>query len=771
MSVRLGALALVVAATVAVSRDSQAKNPITWVGEKLAAGVTEGAVEKLDPVLARTLADVDRSLTKQELQIGAVAGGLIGKTSSELGVRLDQVDGILEKRILQVQLGVDGVLDHGLDKIDGVARARLAQVDGIVAARIQQVSGDVTKVLGQADTILRERLGDVGQIVTGAIDQADGALGARIEQIDEIAGRRLGNVDVIATKQRLGLERTITRIAWLLALVIFVVVVLRALWTEYLAHEEDLEEAEAGTERAALYVLVFGRTLLRHGLVAGAIAFLLATVPAHLPMAAAQEQDDLVARHASELERSLAALDWTRVRFHASQLELLEPANVARYQALAAKADLLRDLLGKPTALATPAGAQAMLDRAHALERLQGGRPDPDARTVEAMIVWQQGKTRRDEQRSATIAARALWSSPRGFTLRPMARLLVEAYLHAPIPADEDSGSLESAAGMAGVLAAAGPDAGPSPFEGAEALFHLMERLDEVSSGAFVAMVEAQARVSRLGVEPASKAFGQALAERNEQAHRIVTAWEEFDGALRESVALHGNPIILGVFRLDDVPLTHALWFTTQPKTIAPPKRLRELGDAPADKALKLAIAPARAVWARRYGNLLDGPARALVEVQEAQRFQEREEQALAFESAYAAVKDDEAGVAAAPPAKLTKPAKPSKPAEPPSSSLSAIAAALPPAESHRFLAATAAASLGLYQGAGPARTPLATQIAGSLADLQKKAEAALAGEGASLNDSLSKLDADTRRKLHDARVEGVEQLRTQLLGRGTRLI
>jgi hypothetical protein len=165
------------------------------------------------------------------------------------------------------------------------------------------------------------------------------------------------------------------------------------------------------------------------------------------------------------------------------------------------------------------------------------------------------------------------------------------------------------------------------------------------------------------------------------------------------------------------------------------------------------------------------------VEVQEAQRFQEREAQALAFESAYAAVKDDEAAGGAAGPAKPTKsvnptPATTNGPSGPATSpGLSAIAAALPPAESHRFLAATAAASLGLYQGVGPTRTPLATQIAGSLADLQKKAEAALGSEKASLNDSLTKLDATTRQKLHEARVDGVEALRTQLLGRGKRLI
>ena len=177
------------------------------IAKDLAAGAVEGAVEKLEPALGRTLADVDSRLAAHEERIGNVVGGLVGQTSTEIGARLGQVDGILEKRLLQVQLGVDEVLDHGLDKIDGVARARLAQVDDTLAARIKQVDGVVAKTLSQADELLKNRVADVGKVVTGAIDRADGALGERIEQLDEVAGKRLGNVDVIATKQRLGLDQ------------------------------------------------------------------------------------------------------------------------------------------------------------------------------------------------------------------------------------------------------------------------------------------------------------------------------------------------------------------------------------------------------------------------------------------------------------------------------------------------------------------------------------------------------------------------------------
>jgi hypothetical protein len=800
------------AALIGAAGDSSA-GIVSSFTRDLAGGAAQGAVEKIEPVLARTLADVDSRLTRQEQQIGNVAGGLIGKTSSEVGVRLDQVDGILEKRLLQVQLGVDGVLDHGLDKIDGTARARLAQIDGIAAARIQQVDQAVAGTLDKADEILKNRVADIGQVVTGAIDQADGVLGARIEEIDEVAGRRLGNVDVIATKQRLGLEQTITRSAWLLALVIFVVVALKALWSEYLKSEDAIARAEPGNQRAWLYLTVLGKPLLKHGAVAAVVALLLATVPQRLPMTAAKEQQALVNSHTADLEKSVAALDWTRARFHASQLEFLQPDNAAHYQALAAKAELLRDLLARPTALATTAGAIAMLDRARAVIRLQTGRPDPDAETVQAMAIWQLGNNKKQEHEAASIAARALWSSPRGFTLAPMARILVEAYLHAPLAHDQgphpvidsheggksqddggndDDVDLESNKGLEAALDLDVPDPPGDPFGGAETLFHLMKTLDEASADAFIAMVDAQVEVFRLAGDAPAGALAAAKKARNAEAQKVVAAWEDFDRALRDDPILRANPLVLGIFRLDDVALTHALWFTTQPETTAWPRSLASL-NAPGDKALKLAIAPARTVWARRYVGLLQGPARGLVEMQEAERFQQLEDQTLAFEASYQAVKIDQAAAAGGSPAGASsvKSAKSDKPdktkataklaaragTSAPGASTDAIVspalAALPAAEAHRLQAAGAAAALGLYTAAAgdTPRTPLAITIAGQISDLKKKAEELLAQTKTDSDRALTKGQGDASKKLHDARINAIDSLHALLLGRGTRLI
>ena len=760
MSLSARAGMLVVACAVLGASDGARAGILSSVGHDLASGAAAGAVEKLEPALARTIADVDNRLTAQETHVGTVVGGLIGQTSSELGARLGQVDGILEKRLLQVQLGVDQVLDHGLDKIDGVARQRIAQIDSSLAARIKQVDGVAAHTLAEADNVLKTRIADLGQRVNAAVDRADQALDARIQQLDEVAGRRLGNVDVIATKQRLGLERTITRLAWVIALIVFLIVLLRALWSEYLKREATIAGAAPGTARAWRYVTVMAKPLLRHAAVGGAVAVVLAVVPSRLPMAAAQDQQALTEQHYADLERAVQQLDWTRARFHASQLEFLEPDNANHYQALAAKADLLRDVLSRPTALATPAGVKTIMDEVQALERLQGGRPDPDAQTVRAMIIWQGGATRADEHQAATLAARALWATPRGFTLAPMARLLVEAYRHAPVAAIDDDPTLDSVGGLDAVLSIPVSVPAGSPFEGTATLFHLMQKLDDDSSAAFLAMVAAQVAMHQPAPDGTKRTA--ALAARNAAAGRVVAAWQTFDDALRASPVLADNPLVLSIFRLNDVMLTHALWFTTDPTTDRWPTKLAAL-NGEGDKAKKLALAPARAVWARRYAALLQGPARELIELQEAARFEAMEADTLAFEAAMASL-----GGVPAPDA--------DGPDERPKKKSARLARkdVAPPAspEARKLAAANAAAALGLYQQAPgtPVRTPLAVSLTGDLTSLEQKLHAAAPQVKASAGAAAAKGKAALDTKGADAQ-ESLRTLRARLLARGPRLI
>jgi len=759
MSLKTRAAVLAVGCAVLGAGDAARAGILSSVGHELASGAASAAVEKLEPALARTIADVDNRMTSQETHVGNIVGGLIGQTSTELGARLGQVDGILEKRILQVQLGVDQVLDHGLDKIDGVARARLAQIDSTLEKRIKQVDAVAAHTLAEADGVLKSRIAQLGQAADAAVDRADQALDARIQQLDEVAGRRLGNVDVIATKQRLGLEATITRLAWLIALIVFVVVLIRALWNEYLKYEATIAGAPPGTARAWRYLTVLGKPLLRHAVVGGLVAIVLAVVPSRLPMAAAQDQQALTHQHYADLELAVQHLDWTRARFHASQLEFLEPDNAVHYQALAAKADLLRDVLSRPTALATPAGVKSLMDEVQALERLQGGRPDPDAQTVRAMILWQGGTSRTAEHQAATLAARALWATPRGFTLAPMARLLVNAYRHAPVASIDDDPTLDSVGGLDAALEIPVAVAAGSPFEGATALFQLMQRLDDDSSQAFVDMVEAQVTV---GAATGAQDRAAAREARNAAAERVVAAWKLFDDGLRSSPVLADNALVLSVFRLNDVMLTHALWFTTAPTTDAWPKKLAAL-NGPGDKAKKLALAPARAVWARRYAALLQGPARELIELQEADRFEAMETDTLAFEAAMAAL-----GGAPLPAAEVAAQKQENRETK------QKKRVPAPPAtlDARKLAAANAAAALGLYQQKpdAPVRTPLAVSLAGDVKALEQRLESA--GAQAKTAAAASGAKAKTAAEAGtDQLQESLRTLRARLLARGPRLI
>src|SRR6185436_5259719 len=105
----------------------------------------------------------------------------------------------------------------------------------------QEVSGEAQKLLARTDDILRERSADLGRMLNDAVGRADQALAARIDQLDEVAGRRLGNVDVIASRQRIALERTIIQVAVLVGLVVFIVFVLKRLIAE---HGKLVEEDE-----------------------------------------------------------------------------------------------------------------------------------------------------------------------------------------------------------------------------------------------------------------------------------------------------------------------------------------------------------------------------------------------------------------------------------------------------------------------------------------------------------------------------------------------
>jgi hypothetical protein len=696
-----GAIRAAVFAGVALAAAPVDAGLIRYFTREAAGGAAEGAAQELEPVLARTLADVDRRLAGHEDRIGNIANQFVSHTSREAGERLTQIDGIVEKRLLQVQLGANEVIDLGLGKVDRIAEQRLDQVNKALADRIGQVETVAANTLARVDVILQDRTADLGRTVLGVVDRADGALAARIEQLDEVAGRRLGNVDVIATKQRLGLERSALRVAWLIGLVVFIIYIVWTLWTEYVKRDK----VTGGTPRevAIAYAKLFGKPLLRQAAVGGIVAAALWALPGLLPMAAEQAERDLVDRHARELETSYNQRDWTRLRFHASQLEFLEPTNGAHFRALAAKGELLRDFLGRPTMVSTSKGANALLEKVRAVEALLEGQVDPDLLVMRATVLQHTAGTRAQEHRAATLAAQALRANPGGFLLAARARMLVENYLHAPEPSgDPETDSVDA---LVATLDVAIPVPPGSDEEAALLLSRAMRRLDTDSSDAFVKMIEAQAVVARLAGGGKSPALNDARKLRNRHAQAVIAAWVEFDRVLRETPLLENNAVVLNAMRLNDVHLVHALLFAAQPDRIDEPMALASLTKSPEDVALKLKIAPARIVWARRYADLLEGPGRELIELQESHRFLQMERETLAFEAALIELR----GGALA--AWRTRP-RPRPAADP---------------ATREQNAAQAAAVSGIYQSdAAGRRTPLALQLAATLSKRRAELERAL---------------------------------------------
>jgi len=617
---RRAGMLVALALLAALARDAPSAaswNPLKWAGKS----ITSGAAEGLEPVLAATIdhalsagntivATVDDRLNKDRKEAGVVVNTTVEGANQKVAARIDQIDDSLEKRILQIQHAASGLAEELDDKV----KARIQQVDDALKARIQQVDG----------------------VVKGALSQADGILAQRIADLDQAVELRLGNVDVIATKQRLGIEETLLRVAVLIGLVVFVVIVLVRLWRRYgeIADDEATAALEAGARRR-LVVRKLGASLVLQVGAAALAAGVLFVLYQRLPMGAARQADELVAQHEQQLEASLASFDFSRARYQASQLELLRPDRDSHYRALEAKGEIVRDVLARPTLLTTPAGVSSIAERVNSVERLLGSEADPDLLVVKAVVLWQVGRSRRDEHEAASLCARALRLSPRGFALAPLARGYIEDFLAAPFfDADTPLGrDAESADGLRSVLTNVEIDGGGFPLAPTLALGALVRHLDRVSSQAYVEMLKHHAESVRAGAK--QEDIEKARGARTEQAKKVVEAWATFTAAVDDVPGLAGTPAVLAMFRLNDVYASRARWFALHPEEddLAP---LISQGPSRATPVQRAELAPPRIEWSRRYGALLGG-MRNLIEIRDAARWRRLEKETQAFDVALVA--------------------------------------------------------------------------------------------------------------------------------------
>ena len=630
----------------------------------------------------RLLYDFEGVAARRMDQAATLVEGVVDKTFVNTGNLVGTIDASLEARILQVTTSANVTIDN----VGEEARATIGAADRMIANNIArarkatlQILDRVDKAaadrLAQIDEILRLRLGDVGQLVHNLLAQVDEIAKARIDQLDEVAGRRIGNLDVVATKQTLSIEAMLLRLAALLGAFFFFAFLMWTAWVNFVRNSNVIDTIrENGTTREER------RTIQRKlGLWALQTAFALACFAAVvgvayvIPKDAERRSAAQVSQHSTALVNAARVYDFTAVRYHHSQLEILRPGD-ARFRGIAGKAELLRDLFGRPARLHTAEGlreVEAAIEAARALIP-----DDPDLLVIEAYVIWQVGTSRGDELDAADLCAQALamrpaWETrflPTRFMLRPLAESYIRNFRHDPYEPTAEEREAYTRVTAARVGAA-------SRLEQLQQVFaynELVATLDRKVGPAYLAMLDAHAAYERLAAtrpytaEVAAQVT-TALAARTAQAELVVQAWEDFDQGLARSPWLAGDPATLNAFTLDDSVLSHALYFwddaqprpARKPATPARPTAASAAPKAPVptmpprffdgqvaatpakaeDDAVRrrAAAAPMRIRWANRWSLLLGKTTQDVLAKEEAERFRALEARSLEFATAYVA--------------------------------------------------------------------------------------------------------------------------------------
>jgi hypothetical protein len=656
----LGAAILAAAMLPSGAREAEGWNPLRSGGRSLGKGLGEGFVETAAIPLLRSAEETGKRFVRE---VDVHLADRIAQTGGEIGKALDRADLVLKGQVASA----DAVVAARMAQADAMIVARIAQIDAsaskLVAGALgqldqtvrdaQRVATGLVRALGkerqealaQADAMLTARIEQIGDLLGRSLEDVDAVLEARFAQVDEAAGRRIANLDVIATKQSHAIEQSLLRIGALAALLLFVLFVLKRLYEDFDRFSDQGDEAAPARK---IKVKVLGKTgglfLLR--ILAGGIgALVIYALYLKLPLGAERRSAELLERHRRAFAASQAGLDFAGVRHYASQLVLLDPDRHATYRATERKFDLLRTVLSRPALLRDPGGIRSVVDEITALEKVLPA--DDDLDVLKAYISWHAGGSREDEREAAELCAQALSRGHSDFLLRPLAREYLVAFLHNP-PPDSDRTDAVPITALRQAAAAAGEVDRGSAFAHVIAYDELLRELDARSWSAYLAMLDAhiayrraRALLPRGTAEPPlsaqaslsapAEAVRRAKQDRLDRAREVIGAWLEFDEGLRGDPALAGTNAGYAAFALNDAPLVHALWFDASPDARDLPGPIAAVKDL----ALRARMVPVRVEWARRYGQPLDRPARHLLALEEAQRFQSFEQRTLAFAAAY----------------------------------------------------------------------------------------------------------------------------------------
>lgn len=620
--------------------------------------VTTPTLENVEGSGHRLVEDVDNRLSGQIGRLGKEAQARIEQVDAVAKDRLSQADAIMAARIVQVDASANRLVEKSLGELDEISRKRVDQAARAGSGLIKQVDGVAQQRLAQADGILQERIEQVRGAAQASIAQVDDALAARIEQLDEVAERRIGTLDVVATKQGLNIEGTLLKVAALAAMLVFLVVIFRYLFTEAPALWNELKASDLTTTRRVASVAATSSRWIGLRLVVALVGIAgLYWLSTFLPLGARRNAERLADVHEKALAASVRALDFTRVRYHAAQLAVLAPERDRRHRALALKSELVRTVF---TGLGLLRRAEGVRQVAADLEQVEAAyreafgddREEPDASIVKGYVTWQLATSRDNEYDAVEHCVRALETKvPEDWPvlLRPLAINYLRSYLDRPLPPSTGEGRTYTLEQLQAVLAKVDKEESVlPPLQHVLVYDGLVRELDAASADAYLSMLDDHAEYllarkglgaqrepkladSEAGLSPAQRSVLEAKRRRQEHAGQVIAAWRRFDDRLRTDPWLAGTATALSAFTLNDAPLTQALWFQVRPDAPDLPARLATIKDP----VLKAQIAPLRIAWARRLVNPLGENLRRVIPYEEAERFARFEEQTAAFGSAY----------------------------------------------------------------------------------------------------------------------------------------
>ena len=292
------------------------------------------------------------------------------------------------------------------------------------------------------------------------------------------------------------------------------------------------------------------------------------------------------------LQSSLAALDFTRVRYYAAQSTIFYPANEATHRAVELRADfiLYRAVPSRSAREQRRRAAAHPADR-ECRARAGAGRPgkaSPDVLTVAGYIRVQLARrVGASSTRRLRPRRRSIWVGRLQFTSSRSRRGIFGPSWRVPSPGR--SRPITPIRRTISPAKFAGSAAGSGPLDEAARYDDSALSLDRGSTAAYLEMLDAHADLAvaltalgrrtapkigakQDGLAPEAIAVIKAKQLRLEKARAVIAAWAAFDQALQTDRNLTGSPSAMAAFGLNDAPLAQALWLELHPdaETTAP---------------------------------------------------------------------------------------------------------------------------------------------------------------------------------------------------------